>query len=90
MAGSDEARAILDALNADRATALERKDAIERTIREEARRLRQETDRPGGGADKGAATAGNRKTVDLDSLEFAAGGHLMTNKNCNLPPVGPR
>lgn len=40
MAGAPETAAILEALKADRATARERQSALERQIREEARRLR--------------------------------------------------
>ena len=40
MAGSPETAAILDALNSQRADARERQAAMERQIREEARRLR--------------------------------------------------
>ncbi|KAL6751574.1 RNA helicase, activating signal cointegrator 1 [Haematococcus lacustris] len=42
MAGSQECAAILDALRATRTSARERQNAMERTIREEARRLRGE------------------------------------------------
>lgn len=40
MAGREDTRSILEALNADRATARERQTAMERSIREEARRIR--------------------------------------------------
>jgi pre-mRNA-splicing helicase BRR2 len=40
MAGSPETAAILDALNATRASARERQDELERRIRAEARKLR--------------------------------------------------
>ncbi len=39
MAGREETRGVLEALKADRATARERQSAMERQIREEARRL---------------------------------------------------
>ena len=41
MAGSPETAAILEALNAQRADARERQSAMERQIRDEARRLQQ-------------------------------------------------
>ncbi len=41
MAGTPETAAILDALNATRASARERQDELERKIRDEARKLRQ-------------------------------------------------
>jgi hypothetical protein len=41
--------------------------------------------------DAAAADArSGRKTVDLDGLSFAQGGHLNTNKNTNLPPGSTR
>ena len=40
MAGREDTRSILEALKADRATARERQTAMERSIREEARRIR--------------------------------------------------
>jgi pre-mRNA-splicing helicase BRR2 len=40
MAGSEDTRAILEALHADRSTARERQTAMERQIKAEARRLR--------------------------------------------------
>ena len=40
MAGSDDTRIILEALQAGRMSAKERQTAVERSIREEARRLR--------------------------------------------------
>lgn len=42
MAGAPETERILELLHATRATARERQSAMERSIREEARRLRQE------------------------------------------------
>lgn len=41
--------------------------------------------------DAAAADArSGRKTVDLEGLSFAQGGHLNTNKNTNLPPGSTR
>jgi pre-mRNA-splicing helicase BRR2 len=73
---------------------------MERSIREEARRLRQaegggdegDEGEPmhvdgarGGGGAREAATAG-RAVIDLDALAFAQGSHFMSNKGCTLPP----
>lgn len=83
MEGSPETRAILDALHATRASARERQSAVERSIREEARRLRQgQGVGEAGGA--GAAAAG-RKNVDLESLAFVQGAHFNSSKQCTLP-----
>lgn len=56
---------------------------MERSIREEARRLRQ--GQAGDGSAAGAAAAAGRKTVDLDSLSFAQGAHFNSSKACTLP-----
>ncbi len=58
---------------------------MERSIREEARRLRQGQAGGEGGA-QGAAAAG-RKNVDLESLSFAQGSHFNSSKQCTLPQV---
>ncbi|KAK9818381.1 hypothetical protein WJX72_011703 [[Myrmecia] bisecta] len=84
MAGSEDTAAVLDQLHATRASAKERQSAMERSIREEARRLRQGGAEGGAGEGAGGAAAG-RKAVDLESLVFAQGGHLMSNKKCDLP-----
>ena len=56
---------------------------MERSIREEARALRQGQ----GGAEGGAAGAAvvGRKAVDLENLSFAQGSHFNSNKQCTLP-----
>ena len=51
---------------------------------QEARQLRQ-TQEGGGVARDAAAAASGRHQVDLDSLAFREGGHLMSNDDCNLP-----
>ncbi|DBA74615.1 TPA: DExH-box ATP-dependent RNA helicase DExH12 [Trebouxia sp. C0005] len=84
MAGGAETAAILDALNSQRADARERQAAMERQIREEARRLRGGIADGTGEAAGGGAVAG-RKAVDFENLAFAQGNHLMTNKKCDLP-----
>lgn len=59
---------------------------MERSIREEARRLRQGEGGEGGGA--GGAAAAGRKNIDLENLSFAAGSHFNSSKQCTLPQVG--
>ncbi|EFN58670.1 hypothetical protein CHLNCDRAFT_140958 [Chlorella variabilis] len=83
MEAGAETRAILDALHATRASARERQSAVERSIREEARRLRQGEGGEGGGA--GGAAAAGRKAIDLDNLSFAQGSHFNSSKQCTLP-----
>ena len=84
MEGNPETAAILSELSAGRASARERQTAVERQIREEARRLRQgESGAAGGGPGEAAATG--RQMLDFDTLAFTQGGHFMSNKTCNLP-----
>lgn len=86
MAEQPETRAILDALHGTRASARDRQSAMERTIREEARKLRQGQDGAGGGAGGAAAgAAANRRMVDLESLTFVQGSHFNSNKTTTLP-----
>lgn len=89
---SDETKAILNALRATRASARDRQTAMERSIREEARRLRegqegepQEADGVPERTTRGAAAATNRRMLDLDSLKFAQGGLFSSNKSTTLP-----
>ncbi|KAL0440541.1 UNVERIFIED_CONTAM: DExH-box ATP-dependent RNA helicase DExH12 [Sesamum latifolium] len=90
--GPDHA-AILEQLHATRATAKERQKHLEKSIREEARRLKDET---GGDGDRerrelvdrdadGGWLKGQRQLLDLESLAFHQGGLLMANKKCELP-----
>lgn len=87
-------RTILEQLHATRETAKERQSNLERKIREEARKLKGETDEmevdekvrvsatpSAAGWSKGQ----QRKALDLDSLSFHQGGFLMANKRCELP-----
>ncbi|KAL4451451.1 hypothetical protein ABPG75_007113 [Micractinium tetrahymenae] len=83
MEAGAETRSILDALHATRASARERQSAVERSIREEARRLRQ--GQAGGEASGQGAAAAGRKNVDLESLAFAQGSHFNSSKQCTLP-----
>ncbi|KAK6913571.1 DEAD/DEAH box helicase domain [Dillenia turbinata] len=85
--------AILEQLHATRATAKERQKNLEKSIREEARRLKDES---GGDVDRdqrvlvdrdgdGGWLKGQRQLLDLDSISFHQGGLLMANKKCELP-----
>ncbi|KAF8377551.1 hypothetical protein HHK36_030933 [Tetracentron sinense] len=88
--------AILEQLHATRATAKERQKNLEKSIREEARRLKDES---GGGdgdrdrdrrgfVDRDAESGwlkGQRQLLDLESIAFHQGGLLMANKKCELP-----
>lgn len=92
---------ILAALHATRTSARDRQTAMERSIREEARKLRQAEGgesmdidgdagaaaaaRAAAAAAVGGAAAG-RSVIDLDGLVFSQGGHFMSNKGCTLPP----
>ncbi|KAJ0021202.1 hypothetical protein Pint_30914 [Pistacia integerrima] len=70
--------AILEQLHATRATAKERQKNLEKSIREEARRLKD-----GSGGD--GKLRGQRQLLDLDSLAFEQGDLLMANRKCHLP-----
>ncbi|KAM7481884.1 hypothetical protein LguiB_006467 [Lonicera macranthoides] len=89
--------AILEQLHATRATAKERQKNLEKSIREEARRLKDESGGDGdqdrdrdrrGLVDRDADNGwlkGQRQLLDLDSIAFNQGGLLMANKKCELP-----
>ncbi|XP_021900582.1 LOW QUALITY PROTEIN: DExH-box ATP-dependent RNA helicase DExH12 [Carica papaya] len=85
--------AILEQLHATRATAKERQKNLEKSIREEARRLKDESSGDGdrdrrGLVDRDAESGwlkGQLQLLDLDSLAFEQGGLLMANKKCDLP-----
>eukprot|EP00854_Cymbomonas_tetramitiformis_P003845 gene3845-4801_t len=89
MIENPETSAILDALKATRATAREREQAKERSIREEARKLRGEgvvdVDEPMKVTKDAGAAAVGRRMLELDKLAFSQAGHLMSNKKCELP-----
>nr|GMD43550.1 DExH-box ATP-dependent RNA helicase DExH12-like [Ipomoea batatas] len=85
--------AILDQLHATRASAKERQKNLEKSLREEVLRLKDETSRDG---DRGQRLISDRNVesgwmeghsqlLDLDSLAFHQGGLLMANKKCELP-----
>ncbi|KAG6608665.1 DExH-box ATP-dependent RNA helicase DExH12, partial [Cucurbita argyrosperma subsp. sororia] len=85
--------AILEQLHATRATAKERQKNLEKSIREEARRLKDES---GGDAERGRREpverdmdsgwlTGQSHVLDLDSIAFQQGSLLMANNKCVLP-----
>lgn len=51
---------------------------------QEARQLKKTAGGAAAAADAIAAAVG-RHQVDIDSLAFSEGGHLMSNRDCNLP-----
>ncbi|CAM9002212.1 unnamed protein product [Rhodiola kirilowii] len=88
--------AILDQLHATRATAKERQKNLEKSIREEARRLKDERGGDGGNrarlglvdqdADNGWLPGqGQRQLLDLESLGFQQGSLLMAENKTVLP-----
>ncbi|KAD2067453.1 hypothetical protein E3N88_41917 [Mikania micrantha] len=81
--------AILEQLHATRATAKERQKNLEKSIREEARRLKDDGDRDRREiVDRDAENGwlnGQRQLLDLESISFHQGGLLMANKKCELP-----
>lgn len=92
---------ILEQLHATRATAKERQKNLERSIREEAKKLRDDggetedkgrrKDREvGGTGGEGGWLKGQRQLLDLEQLTFHQGGLLMANKRCELPALSYR
>lgn len=86
-----ELAAIVDQLHATRASAKERQKNLEKSIREEARRLKDES---GGDGDRGRRGLvdrdadsgwGQRQLLDLDSIAFEQGGRLVAAKKIELP-----
>ncbi|XP_008811841.2 DExH-box ATP-dependent RNA helicase DExH12-like [Phoenix dactylifera] len=86
--------AILEQLHATRASAKERQKNLEKSIREEARRLKDDRGIGDGDRDRRVIDRdmengwlkGQRQLLDLDSIAFHQGGLLMANKKCELPP----
>ncbi|KAL1219764.1 DExH-box ATP-dependent RNA helicase DExH12 [Cardamine amara subsp. amara] len=89
-----ELAAIVEQLHATRATAKEREENLQKSITEEARRLKDETGGDGGRGRRDVADRdlesgwlkGQRQMLDLENLAFDQGGLLMANKKCDLPP----
>ncbi|KNA14581.1 hypothetical protein SOVF_105940 [Spinacia oleracea] len=85
--------AILEQLHATRATAKERQKNLEKSIREEARHLKDENAIDGDRGRRGLTDRdiddgwlnGQRQVLDLDNLAFNQGGCLMANKKTILP-----
>ncbi|XP_071706151.1 DExH-box ATP-dependent RNA helicase DExH12-like [Rutidosis leptorrhynchoides] len=78
--------AILKHLHATRATTKERQKNLEESIREEARRFKDE--RGGGSGDRDSENGwlkSQRQLLDLESISFHQDGLLMANKKCELP-----
>ncbi|WVZ00956.1 hypothetical protein V8G54_027025 [Vigna mungo] len=92
-----ELQPILEQLHATRASAKERQKNLEKSIREEARRLKDDTGGDGdkerdrgrrGLADRDGESGwlkGQRQMLDLDNIAFAQGGLFMAKKKCDLP-----
>ncbi|KAI4967217.1 hypothetical protein ZWY2020_029484 [Hordeum vulgare] len=85
---------ILEQLHATRASAKERQKNLEKSIRDEAKRLLNNDSAGTDGPRERRAVErdtesgwlkGQRQLLDLDSLSFHQGGLLMANKKCELP-----
>ncbi|KDP36726.1 hypothetical protein JCGZ_08017 [Jatropha curcas] len=93
MSSGPDLVAILEQLHATRATAKERQRNLEKSIREEARRLKDESGGDGDRDRRGLIdrdidsgwVKGQPQLLDLDNLAFEQGGLLMANKKCDLP-----
>ncbi|CAE6072104.1 unnamed protein product [Arabidopsis arenosa] len=84
--GFSELTSIVEQLQATRATAKEREENLKKSIHEEARCLKEEAG--GDVADRDLESGwvkGQRQLLDLESLAFDQGAHLMANKKCDLP-----
>ncbi|KAI3693620.1 hypothetical protein L1987_76568 [Smallanthus sonchifolius] len=86
--------AMLKQLHATRATAKERQNNLEKSVREEARRLKDESGVGFSDRDRREIVDhdaengwlnGHRQLLDLESISFHQGGFLMENKKCELP-----
>jgi len=90
MRGSRALSGILDALTArTSASTAEKSRDVERSLRKEARALLAGGERRKKGGEESAYEGEGRapkQVLDLDSLSFAQGGHLMANRQCKLPP----
>ncbi|EKX54104.1 hypothetical protein GUITHDRAFT_160810 [Guillardia theta CCMP2712] len=96
MQASAEGKALLHALNFAHKTEGERKREMEMRLRKEIRGLRErEADQNGEMVTERIMSEGDsmlqsRNILDLESLAFTQGGHLMANKRCELPPGSQR
>lgn len=92
MQSGPDLAAILEQLHATRATAKERQKNLEKSIREEARRLKDESSGDGERARRATADRdadggwlkGQRQLLDLESLALQH-GRLSANHKCTLP-----
>ncbi|KAJ0262082.1 Brr2 [Hirschfeldia incana] len=88
-----ELAAIVEQLHATRATVKEREENLQKSITEEARRLKDDTVGDGGRGRRDITARdsesgwlkGQRQMLDLESLAFNQSGLLMANKKCDLP-----
>jgi pre-mRNA-splicing helicase BRR2 len=85
---------ILEQLHATRASAKERQKNLEKSIRDEAKRLLNSDAAAADGARECRAVErdtesgwlkGHRQLLDLEGLSFQQGGLFMANKKCELP-----
>lgn len=96
MASDPSLAPILEQLHATRASAKERQKNLEKSIRDEAKRLLS-NDAAAAGADgtrdrraaerdmESGWLKGQRQLLDLEGLSFKQGGLFMANKKCELP-----
>lgn len=102
MTADETLAGIVDQIHATRTSAKKRQENLEKTIKDEARRLRKGTvdedmmeedglegpQKRGGRKEEGSQEGwakGQRQLLELDSLAFQQGAHLMANKRCELP-----
>jgi len=80
---------ILEQLHATRASAKERQENVEKSIRDEAKRLLNNDGVSNRRAAEGDMESewfkGQKRLLDLDSLSFHQGGLFMSIKKCELP-----
>ncbi|KEH28731.1 U5 small nuclear ribonucleoprotein 200 kDa helicase [Medicago truncatula] len=77
---------ILEELYAVKASTIEREKNLEKSIRYEARRLKDgDMDIDRGTGDGVGENGGQRRMLDLDNLAFEQGGLFMTKGKCDLP-----
>jgi pre-mRNA-splicing helicase BRR2 len=85
LAQDHEGTQILRTLQASRGTARERQSRVERNVRQEAKKLREQTGNRRGKTTDAEAAAAGRRLLELENLTFSQGSHLMSNRRCELP-----
>mmetsp|Transcript_28044 Transcript_28044/g.66662 ORF Transcript_28044/g.66662 Transcript_28044/m.66662 type:complete len:2150 (+) Transcript_28044:160-6609(+) len=97
MKDTAEGRALLHALTFSHKTEGERKREMEKRLRKEIRGLKEQggttemdLDEPTTASGEPDTKLASRSILDLESLAFAAAGHLMANKRCELPAGSQR